>query len=183
MFDKERILFQLNRTRVLSLQMIDRIDHEKWYEMPMGITHVAWNVGHIAIAEYFLGLFLVRGPRDSDATIIPETYRGLFGYGSEVSADPTIYPSPDELLTVLEQVHKQVMLETNEMPAQVLTEACVFDDPEFDHHPIFTRKGGALEWLTHHEHIHIGQIGFLRRTFGDKPIEYLDESRAGKNFV
>lgn len=105
MFDKERILFQLNRTRVLSLQMIDRIDQGKWYEMPMGITHVAWNVGHIAIAEYFLGLYLVRGSRDSDATIIPETYRGLFGYGSEVSADPTIYPSPDELLTVLEQVH------------------------------------------------------------------------------
>ena len=105
MFDKERILFQLNRTRVLSLQMIDRNDQGKWYEMPMGITHVAWNVGHIAIAEYFLGLYLVRGSRDSDATIIPETYRGLFGYGSEVSADPTIYPSPDELLTVLEQVH------------------------------------------------------------------------------
>ena len=183
MFDKDRILFQLHRTRILSLQMIDRIDHEKWFDMPMGITHVAWNVGHLAIAEYFLGLFLVRGSRDSDAAFIPETYRELFGYGSVVSPDSTIYPSPAELSTVLNLVHDQVMLETREMPANVLTESCIFDDPEFDHHPIFTTKGGALEWLTHHEHIHIGQIGFLRRTFGDKPIEYLDESRAGKNFV
>ena len=109
MFDKDRILFQLHRTRILSLQMIDRIDHEKWFDMPMGITHVAWNVGHLAIAEYFLGLFLVRGPRDSDAAIIPETYRGLFGYGSVVSPDSTIYPSPNELRTVLNQVHDQVM--------------------------------------------------------------------------
>ena len=52
---------------------------------------------------------------------------------------------------------------------------------EVDKH--FARKGGALEWLTHHEHIHIGQIGLLRRTFGERPIEYLDESRNGKDFV
>lgn len=183
MFDKDRILFQLSRTRVFTLQMIDRIDHKRWFEMPMGITHVAWNVGHIAIAEYFLGLCLVRGERDSDSAVIPETFRGLFGYGSEVSADPTVYPSPDELRLVLKQVHDQVILETEEMSDEALMEPCVFNDPEFDHHPIFTRRGGALEWLTHHEHIHIGQLGLLRRMLGENPIEYLDESRAGKDFV
>ena len=66
MFDKERILFQLERTRVLSLQMIERVPQEKWFEMPMGITHVAWNVGHMAIAEYLLGMVFIRGPKGND---------------------------------------------------------------------------------------------------------------------
>ena len=183
MFSKDRLLYQLSRTRVLTLQMMDRIDDEQWFEMPMGVTHVAWNVGHIAIAEYFLGLFLVRGPKDADNEIIPEAYSGLFGYGSEVSADRAIYPSPDELRAVLNQVHDQVMMETREIAVEALDEPCIFDHPDFDHHPIFTTKGGSLEWLSYHEHVHIGQMGLLRRTFGQKPIEYFEESRAGKKFV
>ena len=73
MFDKERILFQLERTRVLSLQMIERVPQEKWFEMPMGITHVAWNVGHMAIAEYFLGMVFIRGPFRPSA--LPQSHR------------------------------------------------------------------------------------------------------------
>ena len=101
MFDKERILYQLERTRVFSLQMIARVPHEEWFEMPLGITHVAWNVGHMAIVEYFLGLVLVRGSQDEDAAIIPEQFGGLFGYGSTVSGDASAYPTPDEILAVM----------------------------------------------------------------------------------
>jgi len=73
MYDKDRIIYQLERTRVLSLQMIERVPHDQWFEMPLGVTHVAWNVGHMAIAEYFLGLVFVRGTRESDRDFIPES--------------------------------------------------------------------------------------------------------------
>ena len=182
-FSKSRIIYNLERTRVLSLRMIERVPHEQWFEMPTNVTHVAWHVGHMAIAEYFLGLLLVRGGQDSDEALIPGEYRDLFGYGSQVSAGSSGYPSPSDLLLVLERVHEQVLTETRAMPDDVLDEAVVFNDPEFDHHPIFDLKGGALEWLSFHEHIHIGSIGLLRRELGAAPVEYLEESRAGTKFV
>ena len=36
MFDKERIIYQLERTRVLTL--VERMPHDKWFEMPTGIS-------------------------------------------------------------------------------------------------------------------------------------------------
>ena len=39
------------------------------------------------------------------------------------------------------------------MPAASMDEPVCFEG-EFDHHPIFERKGGALEWIAYHEHIH-----------------------------
>ncbi|GIS60907.1 MAG: hypothetical protein CM1200mP2_31320 [Planctomycetaceae bacterium] len=74
-FSKPRIIYNLERTRVLSLQMIERVPHEQWFEMPTGVTHVAWHVGHMAIAGYFLGLLLVRGAHDGDEELIPSEYR------------------------------------------------------------------------------------------------------------
>ena len=183
MFDKERILYQLERTRAFSLQMIERVPHEQWFEMPLGITHVAWNVGHMAIAEYVLGLVFIRGFQEDDAAIIPESYNQLFGYGSTLSGDAADYPTPNEILDVLGRVHRQLLEETRAMPAEALDEPCVFPGGEFDHHPIFELKGGALEWLGYHEHVHVGTIGLLRRQLGAVPIEYFQESRAGKNFV
>ncbi|MCP4777949.1 MAG: DinB family protein [Planctomycetaceae bacterium] len=183
MFDKERIIYQLKRTRVLSLQMIERVPHAQWFEMPSGVTHVAWNVGHMAIAEYFLGLVFVRGARESDREFIPESYVELFGYGSVATSDSNVYPSPTEILDVLGSVHTTVLDETRAMSVAALSEPCEFLEGEFDHHPIFEQKGGALEWLSYHEHVHIGAIGLLRRELGWKPIEYFQESREGKRFV
>ena len=183
MYDKERILHHLERTRVLTLQMIERVPHDRWFEMPTGITHVAWNVGHIATAEYFLGLVLVRGAKEDDAGIIDGNYGELFGYGSEPNADPDLYPSPDELMHTLDAVHRQLLLETGAMPSEALEEPCRFDEVWFDHHPFFKEKGGALECVAFHEHIHIGTLGLLRRELGSNPIDYFQESREGRRFV
>ncbi|MCH1441348.1 MAG: DinB family protein [Rubripirellula sp.] len=183
MYDKDRIIYQLERTRVLSLQMIERVPHDQWFEMPTGVTHVAWNVGHMATAEYFLGMVFVRGARENDCDLIPENFAELFGYGSVANSDPTSYPSPSEILEVLGSVHATLLDEIRAMPAEELSQPCKFLEGEFDHHPVFEEKGGALEWLGYHEHVHIGAIGLLRRELGSKPIEYFQESREGKRFA
>jgi len=36
MFDKERIIYQLDRTRVLTLQLIERIPHDQWFLRNVG---------------------------------------------------------------------------------------------------------------------------------------------------
>ncbi|MEC7352712.1 MAG: DinB family protein [Planctomycetota bacterium] len=183
MYDKERIIHQLERTRVLTLQMIERVPHDRWFEMPTGVTHVAWNIGHIATAEYFLGMAFVRGAREDDAGMIDGSYAGLFGYGSVPQADPGGYPSPDELMRTLEAVHRQLLLETRAMPPEALVEPCRFDDAWFDHHPFFKEVGEALECVAFHEHIHIGTLGLLRRELGSGPIDYFQESSEGRRFV
>ena len=182
MFDKDRIIYQLDRTRVLTHTLIERVPHDRWFEMPMGISHVAWNVGHLATAEYFLGMIFTRGPRDEDAGLIPENYAELFGYNSVVEQDPGVYPTPPEIIETLNAVHRQLLLEVEEMPEESLNEPCLFLEGEFDHHPIFERKGGSLEWIAYHEHMHMGMIGLLRREMGFQSIQYFDESREGKRF-
>ena len=183
MFDKDRIIYQLERTRTLTMQMLERIPHEQWYEMPVGVTHVAWNAGHIAVAEYFLGLVFIRGAKESDKDFIPESYIQLFGYGSEVSDDQSLYPEPNEILNIMGSVHDILLTETRSLPEDVLNDRCEFLEGTFDHHPIFEKKGGALEWLAYHEHVHIGTIGLLRRELGANPIDYFTESRQGKRFI
>ena len=182
MFDKERIIYHLERTRVLTLRLVERIPHDKWFEMPMSVSHVAWNVGHIATAEYFLGLVFTRGQREEDSRFIPENYGELFGYNSVVVPDADVYPSPSEIMDTLDAVHRQVLVEARDMPSSSLDEPCLFLEGEFDHHPIFERKGGALEWIAYHEHVHMGIIGLIRREMGAQPIQYFQESREGKRF-
>ncbi len=182
MFDKERILYQIERTRVLTLQLVERVPHEAWFTMPMDISHVAWNVGHIATADYFLGMVFVRGVRDEDTRFIPENYVDLFGYNSVPQADPALYPSPMEMLDTLDAVHQQLLREARAMPESEFNEPCLFPEGEFDHHPIFEDKGGSLEWIAYHEHMHMGTIGLLRRELGAEPIQYFEESRGGRRF-
>ncbi len=35
------------------------------------MSHVAWQVGHLAVAEYRLALWRIRGPQPQDGDVIP----------------------------------------------------------------------------------------------------------------
>ena len=74
------------------------------------------------------------------------------------------YPSSADIVGVFDRVHKQVM---QELPS--LTEEVLDEPPEFEHRLLAT-KFDALRFTSQHELIHAGQIGLLRRLFGDKPL-------------
>ena len=59
-------------------------------------------------------------------------------------------------------MHVRVLEEIGVLPESVL------DEPSLQPHPVFDTKGGALEWSARHEMLHAGQIGLLRRLFGEK---------------
>jgi uncharacterized damage-inducible protein DinB len=129
-----------------------------------GVSHIAWQVGHLAFAEYSLALKRVRGKRAEDPQLLPPAFVEKFGRASSPDPDPQGYPSMAEIRRVFDALHQQVL---NELSA--LDDAIV-NEPVTDPHPRFSTKGGAIVWCAEHEMLHAGQIGLLRRLLGKPPL-------------
>ncbi len=158
------LLDQIAFARSYSLDLIDDFAPADWFRMPAeGVTDLAWQVGHLAFAQYRLALERVRGIRPEDATLIPGTFLTLFGYDSTPYADPARYPDPTEIRIVLDRVHEQVRCEVQELSAADL------NGPLMKPHSRAKTKREVLLWCALHEMLHAGQIGLLRRLLGKAP--------------
>lgn len=136
-----------------------------WFRQPAaGVTHVAWQVGHLAVAEYGLALKRLRGEQAEDEALISTAFRQQFGRGSQPHPDPAANPSPEEIRAVFDRVHVAAVRYLPTLSDAELDETA--GDPP---HPLFTTKLGALLWCARHEMAHTGQIALLRRLFGSAP--------------
>jgi hypothetical protein len=152
-------------SRDYSLRLIDNVPKSEWFQMPSpDVTHLAWQVGHLAIAEYRLALERIRGDRIEDASLISQAFLRQFGKDSVPQADPTKYPSPSDIRGILDRVHSQSLHELAELPE------AEWDKPPLKPHPLFKSKIDGLFWCAHHEMLHAGQIGLLRRLLGHSPM-------------
>lgn len=157
----DQILFARNYT----LDLLDSVSSVDWYHMPSeGVSHIAWQVGHLAVAEYRLALDRIRGTKSDDDDLIPSAFLKAFGKGSIATGDPGDYPGPDEIRTVLDNVHVATLKELKKLP---LTE---LDRPPITPHPLAKTKLDLLFFCGQHEMLHAGQIGLLRRLLGYKPL-------------
>jgi hypothetical protein len=156
-------LDQLRAARRFTLKTLEQVPQENWFAMPGGVTHVAWQVGHLAIAQYRLCLVRIRGDLPTDANLITPEWIGLFGKGSTPDPDPTKYPSIGAIVALVERVHAMA-LETCAAPPE-----SDLDTPSLPQHWQFDTKLGAIQWCARHEMTHAGQIGLLRRMLGQKP--------------
>ncbi len=155
---------QIAKARAYSASLLEDLGPDDWFAMPgPGVTHLAWQVGHLAAAEYSLTMFRVRGPRDEDASLISPELRKLFGRGSRPEPDPGRYPAIEEIRQVFDRVHAEAIAELQQLPDAVL------DEPT-EAHPMFTTKLGAVSFCPLHEMVHAGQIGLLRRLLGRGPL-------------
>ena len=160
----QAIIDPIIKARAYTEDLLSQVPLDDWFRQPSeGITHVAWQVGHIAVAEYALALKRIRGVRDEDAELMPSDFPQAFGKGSIPASDPSRYPSAQEIQDVFERIHLQVLAELAVLPEAVL------DEPT-DPHPMFVTKQGALQWAGYHEVFHTGQIALLRRLFGHEPL-------------
>lgn len=158
---RDQIVF----ARRYSLQRIVSVPHTDWFRMPPGVpTHVAWQVGHLAMAEYRLCIERVRGVRPDDEAVIPVAFRKLFLKDSAPDADPAAYPTPEAIRATLDRVHEMVLAE---FPTY---DAIDLETEVMTPHTVCRTKADTLMWCSHHEMIHAGQIGLLRRLFGHKPL-------------
>ena len=151
--------------RNYSLTLLDDLQDEDWFWVPPGLpTHIAWQVGHLAMSQYGLTLFRQRGRADVDSELMSGKFRKLFMRGTEPQANPAAYPSPGEIRQVLERVREQMRAEIPGFDGPGL------DEPMDPPHAAFATRYGALLFAGDHEMLHAGQIGMLRRLMGKPPL-------------
>ena len=155
---------QLEFSRKYVSGLIADIDNGEWFRMPEGVTHVAWQVAHLAMAQYGLCLFRVRGRREFDAQLMSSDFRKKFSKGTTPNPDPAQNPTPSEIRDVFQRVHQQALTELAEYTDAEL------DAPVDEPYAVFNTKIGAIFFCSAHEMMHAGQIGLLRRLHGKRPI-------------
>ena len=156
------VMRQIEFARVYTLRLLEDLTDDEWFWSPPEYsTHIAWQVGHIAMSEYGLTMFQQRGRLTEDRELMSGKYRKLFLRGTKPNLDRSVYPSPSEILEVLDRVHQQ-------MRAEVPTFDAILDDEVGPPHAAYGTKYGALLFTSNHEMLHAGQIGMLRRLM-DKP--------------
>ena len=159
--DLEIPLRQIKDAREYTLSLLEDLEPEDWFATPGDITHIAWQVGHLAMAEFRLCLERLRDLQPDDRDMISKDFLRAYAKGSTPDADSH---TPDQLLATLHQVHQQVLKDVPAYQGQDLNE------PLTNPHPIFSTKIEALYFCAKHEMLHAGQIGLLRRLLGKPPL-------------
>ncbi|MFM5995530.1 MAG: DinB family protein [Dolichospermum sp.] len=161
----ELAIKHLESARAYMKGLVADLTPDEWFWTPQPpISHIAWQVGHLAVAEYGLMLFRQRGRQEVDGELMSGAFRKLFMKGTAASADRSGHPSPDEILAVLDRVHQQVLLEVPCFPDADL------DQPIDPPHSVVSTRYGSMLFAGDHEMLHAGQIGFLRRLMGKSPV-------------
>jgi hypothetical protein len=156
---------QIHFARNYTIRLLDATPTGEWFRQPAcGVSHVAWQVGHLAMAQYRMALERIRGPKPQDAELISAEFLRLFGRESVPDPDPARYPGQAEIRTVFDRVHEQVL---RELPGLGESE---LDNPVLKPHSLVKTKLWSLLWCAQHEAVHAGQIGLLRRQLGYAPL-------------
>lgn len=156
---------QIKFARQYTLGLLDATPQELWFRIPEGLpTNVVWQIGHLAVSQYGLLMFRVRGRSPDDLTLIPGKFRKKYSRQTTPTGDETVQPTADELIDKLATVHDLALGELATVAPEVLLEP--IDEP-YAAYPI---KLGAILFCPLHEHIHIGQIGLIRRALGLEPV-------------
>jgi hypothetical protein len=161
----ELALQQVQFARDYTLSILAEIDDADWFIMPPRCpTHVAWQVGHLAMAEYGLCLFRQRGRQPIDPELMSSGFRKLFSRGSVPEPISEKYPSPAEIRATFDRVHAQVLTEAPSFKPDDLSQSV---EPPY---AVEATRLGCLLFCSHHEMLHAGQLGLLRRLLGGQPI-------------
>ena len=162
---RDAVLGQVDFARKYTLGLLESVPEELWPIIPNGAnSHIAWQVGHLAVSQYGLMLFRQRGRAEGDLELMPGWLRKRFGRGSVPPTDSSEIPAKATLLDCLEKIHVASMAALPSFSAEQLLEPT---EMPYAVHPI---KLGALLFCPMHESIHAGQIGILRRMHGLQPV-------------
>lgn len=157
-------LANMRKSRGLLKHFLEGLTPDQWLWQPAeGINHVAWQAGHLAVAQHALCLRRVRGESPDDARFLPESFAARYGKGSTPEAGAEANATVDELLVVLDAVHERVEAELAERTDRDL------DRPVDPPHPMYETVLGGVEFAPQHELMHVGQVVLLRRLMGVKP--------------
>lgn len=165
MSDLDRALEQIRFARRYTRRLLDATPENEWFRQPSaGVSHITWQVGHLAMAQYRLALERIRGRHAEDEALISETFLVAFGRDSTPHSDPACYSSLDDIRAVFDRVHERLL---SELPG---LDAAELAAPPAKSHSLCATKLDVLMWCGQHEMLHAGQIGLLRRQLGHPPL-------------
>ena len=80
---------QIEFARQYTLSLVTDLENDEWFRQPSeGVTHIAWQVGHLAMAQYGLCLFRQRGRQPGDTELMSGRFRKQFSKGTTPDPDP-----------------------------------------------------------------------------------------------
>ncbi len=159
----QTVLQQLDFARKYTNQRLESIPQEQWFTIPPnGVSHIGWQVGHIAMAEYRLCLERMRGRTEADELLIPFDFLQEFARGS--TARPAGKYSAQQIREIYDAVHERVLRELPSLRDEEL------DLPPVVEHPLLKTRWECLAYAPLHEMIHCGQIALIRRMLGYAPL-------------
>lgn len=149
---------QIEFSRRYTLELLEATPLELWWTRPSGSpTHIAWQVGHLAVSMYGLLMFRIYGRRDEDLELIPSKFRKAFARGSSALEQESVGMTAAELRERATVVYERSMVGLLDLDAKALLEPI---EMPYAAYPI---KLGAIMFCPLHEQIHAGQIGLIRR--------------------
>lgn len=156
---------QIEFAREYTNLLLADVQPNDWFQIPHGaVSHLGWQMGHLAMAQYGLVLLRIRGKEREDKEFITNDFIRCFKKGSSPIADPAAYPAPDEIRTVFDAVFCRAMEETAGFTLEQLSESLPMPTA------VHENKLGSLLFCPMHEMLHAGQIGALRRQLGKEPL-------------
>ena len=156
---------QIEFARRYTLQLIDEVPESDWFrQIEACPTHLAWQVGHLAMAQYALTMVRIRGKEREDEQVLSKQFFRAFQKGTRPVFDAAEYPSVDEIRATLDRVHETSLKELREQSDESL------DVKLPEPHAVFDTKLGSVFFCSSHEMLHAGQIGLLRRMLGQEPL-------------
>ena len=162
---RDSVMGQMDFGRRYTLGLLEEVPESYWNTIPAGATsHIAWQVGHLAVSQYGLMLFRQRGRAEGDLDLMPGWLRKKFGRGTMPPTDASDLLSKAELLASLERIHLAAMTAITTLTHEQLAE------PTEMPYAVYPIKLGALLFCPLHESIHAGQIGLLRRMHGMESV-------------
>ncbi len=160
----ELLIDRLAAARRWTSSLLADIPEANWFDMPApSTTHVAWQVGHLAVSQAALihGRCFGRGIPDC----VPAGFPQAFGRGSTPVPDAARQPTIAEIRATFERLHAEAM----DLIAG-LSESDLAQPAGTEPHPMFTTKEGAIAMAFMHETFHAGQIALLRRLAGQPAL-------------
>ena len=161
----EAAIERLKFARQYTNQFLTGLSDDEWFWSPREFTtHIAWQVGHLAVAQYNLCLRRIRGRTAADESLISDRFIDTFKLGSQPVADRAANPSLEEIRGVFGAVFETALGELAGRSDEEL------DVPLEQPHAAFKTKLAAVEYSPQHELVHVGQIALLRRLMGKPPV-------------
>ncbi|MBL1217890.1 MAG: DinB family protein [Planctomycetes bacterium] len=157
---KERAIESLEFARSMFGMITNGMTDDKaCFQSRPSDNHLLWTMGHLAVTDVWV-VKMMAGETVAEG-LVPETYEKLFGYGSKVESDASVYPSLAEVRGYFESAHNTLIETAKSKSVDQLLMSIEEASGGF-------MKDGidGIMKCAWHEGWHTGQLSTLRREMG-----------------